>query len=89
MAVLLPLLAALGPLASASPIDQTWLAGLFDDADYDDVIRILTTEFGASDGIYPTLDRAAVAAAKVASLKSFPGGGGSRVPHHLRAPPLD
>ena len=29
---------ALTPAAHASPPDQSWLAGLYDDADYDDVI---------------------------------------------------
>jgi hypothetical protein len=33
---------ALTPLAQASPPDQTWLPGLYDDADYDDVVRAVT-----------------------------------------------
>ncbi len=29
---------AVGPLAYASPPDPTWIAGVYDDADYDDVV---------------------------------------------------
>jgi hypothetical protein len=32
----------LRPMAFASPPDQSWLGGLFDDADYDDVILLIT-----------------------------------------------
>ena len=35
-------LLALGPLAYASPPDQTWVAGIYDAADYDDVVSLLT-----------------------------------------------
>ena len=40
-------LGALPFLAHASPPDQTWLTGLFDDADHDDVILIITGFSGA------------------------------------------
>lgn len=40
--MLLGLLIALRPMAFASPPDQSWLGGLFDDADYDDVILLVT-----------------------------------------------
>jgi hypothetical protein len=40
--VLLAALFALTPLAQASPPDQTWIGGLYDDADYDDVVLFLT-----------------------------------------------
>ena len=33
---------ALTPLAQASPPDQTWIGGFYDDADYDDVVLFLT-----------------------------------------------
>jgi hypothetical protein len=36
-------LLALTPLAHASPPDQTWLAGLYDDADYDDVVLLVAS----------------------------------------------
>jgi hypothetical protein len=33
---------ALAPLAHASPPDQTWIPGLYDNADYDDVVSAAT-----------------------------------------------
>jgi len=33
---------ALSPLAQASPPDQTWIGGFYDDADYDDVVLLVT-----------------------------------------------
>ncbi len=41
--LLIGLMAALAPLAHASPPDQTWLAGLYDNGDYDDVILSITS----------------------------------------------
>jgi hypothetical protein len=32
----------LTPLAHASPPDQTWIGGFYDDADYDDVVLLVT-----------------------------------------------
>ena len=39
--------AALLPLAHASPPDQTWIGGIYDDADYDDVVLLVTSIAGA------------------------------------------
>jgi predicted anti-sigma-YlaC factor YlaD len=33
----------LTPLAHAAPPDQTWIAGLYDNADYDDVVLFVTS----------------------------------------------
>jgi len=33
---------ALTPLAHASPPDQTWISGIYDNADYDDVVLLIT-----------------------------------------------
>ena len=38
---------ALAPVAHASPPDQTWIAGLYDNADFDDVILFITSGLGA------------------------------------------
>jgi len=38
--VMLVPLVSLTPLACASPPDQTWIGGFYDDADYDDVILL-------------------------------------------------
>jgi hypothetical protein len=40
---------ALTPLAQASPPDQTWIAGLYDNADYDDVVRAVTAAIASLD----------------------------------------
>ncbi len=38
---------ALAPAAHASPPDQTWITGLYDNADFDDVILFITSSLGA------------------------------------------
>src|SRR5262245_55066253 len=35
-------------LAHASPADQTWIAGIYDQADFDDVVGLLTSALEAS-----------------------------------------
>jgi len=40
--VLVLVLLALGPLASASPPDPGWIGGFYDAADYDDVVLAVT-----------------------------------------------
>jgi len=42
---------ALAPAAHASPPDQTWIAGLYDNADYDDVILFSSSASNASAGV--------------------------------------
>jgi hypothetical protein len=39
-------LPALAALAHASPPDETWLPGIYDDADFDDVITLITSSSG-------------------------------------------
>jgi len=47
---LLALLAIIAvTLAHASPPDQTWLAGVYDQADFDDVVGLLTSALDATD----------------------------------------
>jgi hypothetical protein len=43
IALLVALTCGLAPLAFASPPDQSWLGGFFDDADYDDVVVSVTS----------------------------------------------
>lgn len=47
--VLLLALISLTPMAFASPPDPTWLPGLYDDADYDDVVLLITSGGGLAD----------------------------------------
>jgi hypothetical protein len=45
--ILVAILLGLVPLAYASPPDQTWLAGFYDNADYDDVVVFATSAAAA------------------------------------------
>jgi hypothetical protein len=76
-------------LAHANPPDQTWLAGVYDQADFDDVVGLLTSALEASGSatapdaglclaLAPKLCLAAVAGRVSAPAYSAP----------LRAPPL-
>ena len=75
--------------AHASLPDQTWLGGIYDQADFDDVVGLLTSsleatgspaaaETGASLALGPTLCSATVARQASVSAYSAP----------LRAPPI-
>jgi hypothetical protein len=43
---LLGSLLVLAPLAYASPSDPTWVAGVYDDADFDAIVDFITAEAG-------------------------------------------
>ena len=47
------ILAVLGSFADASPTDPGWLAGIYDNADYDEVVELLADGAGASTGQRP------------------------------------
>jgi len=80
---------ALTPLAQASPPDQTWIGGFYDDADYDDVVLFLTAGLHA---VQCEPDLALFALSKVVALvPTMPTGSAPvLVPlsHASRAPPL-
>ncbi len=60
LALLLVLgLNGLRALASASPPDPPWVPGLYDDADYDDVVLAVLSLDGSRDEAPPTLGRPA------------------------------
>ena len=46
----------LTPLAYASPPDQTWIGGFYDDADYDDVVLLALSLAVALADTAPALD---------------------------------
>jgi hypothetical protein len=51
VALALLLLLAVGgltPLAYASPPDPSWIRGIYDDADYDDVVNLITSAAAAT-----------------------------------------
>src|SRR2546427_5991597 len=43
---------ALAPAAHASPPDQSWIPGLYDNGDFDDVVSLITSSLGA---LQPTM----------------------------------
>jgi hypothetical protein len=47
------LLSVLPALAQASPPDQTWIGGLYDHADYDEVVLFVTSLVGATEATMP------------------------------------
>ena len=49
--LLLACLISLTPLAEARPPDPTWIPGIYDNADYDDVVRLLTSGSGAIETV--------------------------------------
>jgi len=48
-------IAVLTPMAYASPPDPPWIPGIYDDADYDDVVGLITSEF-AVVGLTPPVE---------------------------------
>ena len=46
---LVGVLLTLRVLADANPPDPTWIAGFWDDADYDDVVILITSTSGIAD----------------------------------------
>ena len=54
---------ALTPLAHATPQDPTWMAGIYDGADYDDVVLLITTAGGIPPSPPPQVFRGVVVAA--------------------------
>jgi hypothetical protein len=47
MALLVLVLGTLAPLAHASAPDPSWISGIYDGADYDDVVALVTFATGA------------------------------------------
>jgi len=87
--VLLGLVLSLRALAYATPPDPTWIAGLYDDDDYDDVILLVTSTAGAPPAVIArTVDPCW--ALMWISLASDDGATPSPplAPHRSRGPPL-
>ena len=83
------LILGLVPMAWASPIDPSWIKGIYDNADFDDVVTYLTSFLIATPAIpvhelLPTL--VAVRAEPLVDEKSPASQSNSR--HSPRAPPL-
>jgi len=87
--MLLSAVAALAPLAYATPPDPTWIDGFWDESDHDDVIFLITSDVGA---VEPNLIRdgnpvqAVVSTLRLTDERSaFPSAVSSPSP---RAPPV-
>jgi hypothetical protein len=86
---ILGVLLTLPVLAYASPPDPTWIAGLWDDADYDDVVILVTSTSGIADAnpfveVKPLLFL--VASLPPVDLQPVPAPASSL--RHSRAPPV-
>ena len=64
---------ALAPAAHASPPDQSWIPGLYDNADFDDVVLFVTSGLGAVQPSLVWSARMADTVAPVLSSSSSPG----------------
>jgi hypothetical protein len=95
--LLASVLVTLVPFAYFSPPDQTWIAGLYDDADYDDAVVAVTgvtrarKSADAPDG-FPAIDGTIISparllSARVALVRSTRPDAPSRISPVDRAPP--
>jgi hypothetical protein len=48
--VLVASLAVLATLAYASPPDPSWISGLYDDGDFDNIVGLITSDAGCFSG---------------------------------------
>ena len=77
-------------LAHASPPDQTWLAGVYDQADFDDVVALLTSALEATDSTtVPGAGTSFALAPKLCPATVTWPVGAPTYSAPLRAPPLD
>ncbi len=81
-------IALLAPLAHASPPDPVWIAGFWDNADYDDVVLLVTSAVGTADSGPPYVTVSApVVIASVASPDESPLSTHPLSSWNTRAPP--
>lgn len=81
-------IASLAPLAYASPPDPAWIAGFWDNADYDDVVLLATSAVGTADSDPPYVTVSIpVAVASVSSPDESPLSARPRSSWDTRAPP--
>jgi len=86
---LLPVLLALVPLAYASPPDPTWLAGFYDDADYDDaVVAVVAASGVVTDVVLVSTEAAQVVAGTVWPQLDVLGVATHASRFTIRAPPF-
>jgi hypothetical protein len=77
------------PLAHATPTDQTWVAGLYDGADYDDVVNSVISASATTDCAgAPDLTPLEIVTQVSPTLQLAAPGTQTRSPYHRRAPPV-
>ena len=86
--VLFVILCTILPLAEASPPDPLWIAGIYDGADHDEVVALVTSATGTarpvtSAGVRPT----AHSFASAFETEQGPISAAERSPASVRAPP--
>ena len=82
-------LLALAPVAHASPPDQSWIGGLYDNGDFDDVVLLITGDLGAfQQSIVSSLRPVAAAVGLVTPMDSEPRRLSPQSCDLSRAPPL-
>lgn len=69
VALLLPVLVCLLPLAQASPPDPTWIAGLYDGGDYDEAVLVLTSLQATVPALDVTTERPAADVLRVSASR--------------------
>ena len=77
----------LTPLAYASPPDQTWIGGFYDDADFDDVVLLATSLVLVLGDIAPALAASLIVVACFLLLDVKAGPFTVRLGAPSRAPP--
>ncbi len=80
-------LAGLAPLAYASPPDQEWLAGVYDDGDHDDVVLAVYGASGIPNGGCPVLVGPLPSPRTFVLPSTSPPGSPELPGHRDRAPP--
>jgi len=88
--LLIIVVSVLAPLAYASPPDPTVVAGMWDDADYDDVVILATSSSGATPScIESDVTRSLVVVALVSEGSDAVWRIAVPAPSSSRAPPVD
>jgi len=82
------LLLSLVPLAHSSPPDPTWLPGVWDNGDYDDIVTLVTSSSGLVDAAVDSeIDCLPVVFARVRDLTTGPFAASPLLSDCPRAPP--
>ena len=78
---------ALRVLALADPPDPSWIGGIWDDGDYDDVVILVTSSSGVVESNPRVRPGPILIAITVACSKEGPGPTRAPNPHRPRDPP--